>query len=154
MRLYLDTSVLSALFDVRNPERAEITREFFEARSSDRLIVSDLTLAEIAATPREALRQAMAGVAGRYETVAVVPEADRLASRYIEAGAVPEVFSADAYHVAVAVVSKADVVVSWNFRHLVRRTTRDIVNMVNTMHGHARVEIAAPGELLQAGGEG
>jgi predicted nucleic acid-binding protein len=31
MTLYLDTSVLSALFDARNPERVEITREFFEA---------------------------------------------------------------------------------------------------------------------------
>jgi len=40
MTLYPDTSVLSALFDARNPERAEITREFLEARSSDTLIVS------------------------------------------------------------------------------------------------------------------
>ena len=148
MTLYPDTSVLSALFDARNPERAEITREFLEVRSSDTLIVSELTLAEIAATPSEALRQAMAGVADRCETVAVVPEADRLASRYIEAGAVSEAFSADSYHIATAVVCNANVVVSWNFRHIVRRRTRDIVNMVNTMHGYAHIEIAAPGELL------
>jgi len=96
MTLYLDTSLLSALFDTRNPERAEITKEFFAARISDRLLVSELTLAEIAATPSDDLRAAMAEVAERCETVAVSTDADRLASRYIEAGAVSEAFSADA----------------------------------------------------------
>jgi hypothetical protein len=43
MTLYLDTSVLSALFDTKNPERLEITKEFFAARASDRLVVSRLT---------------------------------------------------------------------------------------------------------------
>jgi predicted nucleic acid-binding protein len=95
MTLYLDTSVQSALFDTRNPERVEITREFFAARISDRLLVSELTLAEIAAMPSEALRKAMAEVADRCETVAVVTDADRLASQYIEAGAVSEAFSAE-----------------------------------------------------------
>ena len=148
MTLYLDTSVLSALFDTRNPERVEITREFFVTRISDRLLVSELTLAEIAATPSEALRRAMAEVADRCETVEVGTDADRLASQYIEAGAVSEAFSADAYHIAIAVACGADMVVSWNFRHIVRRKTRDVVNMVNTMHGYAHIEIVAPGELL------
>jgi len=39
-------------------------------------------------------------------------------------------------------------VVSWSFRHIVRRKTRDVVNMVNTMHGYAHIEIVGPGELL------
>ena len=92
MPLYLDTSVLSALFDTRNPERVEITRELFVARLSDRLLVSELTFAEIVATPSEALRRAMAEVAGRCETVAVVTDADRLASQSTGAGAVSEAF--------------------------------------------------------------
>ncbi len=57
-----------------------------------------------------------------------------------EAGVVSEPFAADAYHVAVAVVCGADVIVSWNFRHIVRRKTRDIVNMVNTLRGYAHIE--------------
>lgn len=135
MILYLDTSVLSALFDARNPERVEITKEFFVARTSDRLLVSELTLAEIAATPSHDLRVAMAEVADRCETIDIGTDADRLASRYIEAG-------------AIAVTCAADMVVSWNFRHIVRRKTRDVVNMVNTMHGYPHIEIVAPGELL------
>jgi predicted nucleic acid-binding protein len=119
MKIYLDTSVLSAMFDTRNPERLEITKEFFAGRATDRLVVSELTLAEVAATPNEEMRAAMSKVADRCEAVSVTPDADRLATRYIEAGAVSESFAADAYHVAIAVVCGADVIVSWNFRHIV-----------------------------------
>jgi predicted nucleic acid-binding protein len=52
MTLYLDTSVISAMFDKRNPERQEITKEFFETRSDDRMIISELTLVEIARRTR------------------------------------------------------------------------------------------------------
>lgn len=148
MKIYLDTSVLSAMFDTRNPERLEITKEFFAGRVADRLVVSELTLAEIAATPDAEMRTGMSTLADRFETVPVTPDADRLAVQYIGAGAFSEAFSADAYHVAIAVVCGADVILSWNFRHIVRRKTRDVVNMVNTMQGYAHTEIAAPGELL------
>ncbi len=142
MTLYLDTSVLSALFDIRNRERAEITREFFAARVSDRLIVSELTLAEIRATPSEDLRRAIQEVADRFETVGVATGVDRLASRYIEAGAVAESYPADAYHIAIAVVCEANMVAGWNIRHSVRRKMRDVVNMVNIIEGHPHIILA------------
>ena len=52
MTLYLDTSVISALFDERNPERQALTKDFFEGRTADRLLVSELTLAEATLTWR------------------------------------------------------------------------------------------------------
>jgi len=48
----------------------------------------------------------------------------------------------------VAVVNDLDIVLSWNFRHIVRRKTKDIVNMVNTMQNQRHIEITTPGELL------
>ena len=148
MRIYLDTSVLSAMFDARNPERLEITKEFFEQRAADQLVVSELTLAEITATPNSEIRKAMLEMAERFETVQVAPDADRLAAKYIDAGAFVEAFSADAYHVAIAVVCGVDVILSWNFRHIVRWKTRDTVNMVNTREGYPHIEISSPGEML------
>ena len=111
MRIYLDTSVLSARFDARNPERLEITKDFFAGRSADRIVVSELTLAEIAAR-QNLVRTAMSKLADRCETVLVTPDADRLATRYIDFGAVSEAFSADAFHIAIAVICGADVIVS------------------------------------------
>lgn len=148
MTLYLDTSVISALFDSRNPERQEITKEFFATRTTDRILISELTLVEISHTPDAQLRNEMHEISERFEAVPVAEQADRLSLRYIKGGAIAKAYQADAYHVAVAVMAKADMVVSWNFRHLVRRKTRDIVNMINTMAGYPHIEIVAPGELL------
>ncbi len=80
--------------------------------------------------------------------VPVTDDAESLALQYIEAGAVSDTYAADAYHIAIAVACKADILVSWNFRHIVRRKTRDIVNMINTVAGYPHMEIVSPGELL------
>ena len=53
----------------------------------------------------------------------------------------------DAIHVAVAVLSRRDVLVSWNFRHLVNRLRRALVNEVNILAGHPTIEIVAPPEV-------
>ena len=148
MTLYLDTSVISALFDERNPERQALTKDFFEGRTADRLLVSELTLAEVENTPSEDLRRSMRAITDRYDVVSVTEDAERLAHRYVEAGAVGSTYAADAYHIAIAVVCTADILVSWNFRHIVRRKTRDIVNMINTAVGYPHLEIVSPGELL------
>jgi predicted nucleic acid-binding protein len=107
-----------------------------------------LDTSAIANTPNAELRKEMQEIAERFEAIAVTEEVDRIASRYSREGAIAEAFSADAYHIAVAVMVKADMVVSWNFRHMVRRKTRDVVNMVNTIAGYPHIEIVAPGELL------
>lgn len=41
-----------------------------------------------------------------------------------------------------------DYLLSWNFKHLVRLKTRDIVRMVNTLKGLKNLEIITPAELL------
>jgi predicted nucleic acid-binding protein len=148
MTLYLDTSVVSALFDSRNPERQEITRDFFDLRSGDRMLVSELTLAEIEATADLQHKQEMARTIAPFEAVSVTDEVEELAQQYVAAGAVPQRHLADAYHIALGVIYRVDMVVSWNFRHMVRHKTRDTVNMVNTTTGRAHLEIVSPGELL------
>ena len=73
---------------------------------------------------------------------------EQLSAEYVKHGAVSERYPEDAYHVAVAVLNDLDIVLSWNFRHIVRRKTKDIVNMVNTIRNQRHIEIATPGELL------
>ena len=46
-------------------------------------------------------------------------DAATLAAHYMAAKVVPVRYAEDADHVAVAVVHKMDMVVSWNFKHLV-----------------------------------
>ncbi len=51
MKMYLDTSVISALFDDRNPERQALTEEFFSRIDIYDVYISELTIAEIESTP-------------------------------------------------------------------------------------------------------
>jgi predicted nucleic acid-binding protein len=148
MRIYLDTSVLSALFDARNPERQELTKEFFSRIDEHEVFISDLTRVEIEETPDEELRDKMRGVIADFHVLPSQVAVEQLSGAYINQGAVPEKYPEDAYHIAVAVVNDLDIVLRWNFRHIVRRKTKDIVNMVNTMQNQRHIEIGTPGELL------
>ena len=148
MKIYLDTSVISALFDDRNPERKVLTEEFFsEIRIYDTYIF-ELTIAEIERTPDQTLRDKMKQAVKGFSILEINESVEELAKEYIKYGAVPESYLEDAYHIAVAVLNEMDYLLSWNFRHIVRRRTKDVVRMVNTLRKQKQIEIIAPGELL------
>lgn len=148
MKVYLDTSVISALFDDRNPERKQFTEEFFRQADSFDVSISELTMAEIERTPDVSLRGSMKSTVGRFPVLPADVNVERLAREYIRHGAVPLDYAEDAYHIALAATSGVDFLLSWNFKHIVRRKTRDVVRMVNTMHGFGPLEITTPAELL------
>lgn len=70
-----------------------------------------------------------------------------LADRYIAAGIFSRAVSADALHVAAAVLMRHEILLSWNFRHLVNRTRRAAVSAVNIRLGLPAIDIIAPPEL-------
>jgi predicted nucleic acid-binding protein len=147
-RVYLDTTVPSAYFDDRAPDRLRLTREFWANRLPGfGATVSDLVAAEIAETPDEERRAKMLALVQDIAIVAVTPEAETLAEEYVARGIFPEKYSSDALHVALATVEGIPNVVSWNFEHLVKLRTRREVNLVNALKGYMPVEILAPPEL-------
>ncbi|MEM2047111.1 MAG: type II toxin-antitoxin system VapC family toxin [Candidatus Jordarchaeales archaeon] len=148
MRVYLDTSVISALFDERNPERKRLTEAFIRKRGDFEVYVSEISIAEVERTPEIKLRNKMRRAISELLVVPVTDDVERLASEYIRYGAVPEDYPEDAYHIAIAVINDMDFLLSWNFRHIVRRKTRDIVRMVNTLMGVRQIDIMTPAELL------
>ena len=148
LKTYLDTSVISALFDERNPERKSLTESFFKEIESFAPSISEITIAEIEQTPDPALRSKMRGMASRFPVLFLTDDVEGLANEYVHYGAVSEGYFEDAYHIAVAVINEMDCILSWNFRHIVRRKTRDIVKMVNTVNAFRHIEIMTPAELL------
>ncbi len=148
LKIYLDTSVISALFDARNPERKSLTESFFEQIESFDPFISEITTAEIERTPDLTLRSKMREVALQFQAIPLTDDVEWLANEYVRYGAVPESYLEDAYHIAVAVINEMDCILSWNFRHIVRRKTRDIVRMVNSIDTFRQIEIMTPAELL------
>lgn len=148
MKIYLDTSVMSALFDDKNSERKVLTEEFFSKIGIYDVYISELTVAEIEKTPDQTLRSKMKQVVKGFSVLEISESVEELAKEYVKYGAIPESNPENAYHVAIAVLKEMDYLLSWNFRHIVRRRTKDIVKMVNTLRNLKPVEKMTPGELL------
>jgi len=148
MRVYLDTSVISALFDERNPERKSLTESFFKEIERFEAHISEITIAEVKRVPDLELQSKMRRTMSQFSILSLTNDVEWVAKEYIRYGAIPEGYPEDAYHIAIAVINEMDYLLSWNFKHIVRRKTRDIVRMVNTLNRLRHIEIMTPAELL------
>ena len=148
-RYYIETSVWNFLLEEDRPERREITERFFhQVEGLGVITISDVVTREVARAP-QAKREALERLFQRHNPVLLeeVPEVLVLADRYITEGLIPAKYVNDALHVAVAVVHEQDVVVSWNFEHLVKLKTRFGVNGLNRLLGYREIEIVSPEEV-------
>ena len=147
-RVYLDTTVPSAYYDDRAPDRQRLTQEFWQGRRLEMdAVISTITLLEIRNTPNEDKRQKMEALVRNLTVLSFSNEADNLAQEYVRRGVFPKKYTSDANHVAIAVVHGIGYLASWNFRHLVKVNTRREVNLVNALEGYNPIEIVAPPEL-------
>lgn len=71
----------------------------------------------------------------------------KVAADYVGAGVFSPLSYNDALHVAAAVLTHQDVLLSWNFKHLVNRRRRAQINEINISSGFPTIEIVAPPEL-------
>lgn len=147
LRVYLDTSVLSVAVDDRSLERRELTETFFKRAGDYDLSVSEMTLHEIEQTQRAEKREAMRNLLAGVVVHSITESMLTLAQRYREEAIFSPAMEEDSIHVAVAVLTRPDVLLSWNFRHLVNRQRRGMVNQLNLALGLPVIEILAPPEL-------
>ena len=70
-----------------------------------------------------------------------------MADRYILENVVGKTSRADCQHIAMATIVKADVLVSWNFKHIVNLERIRGYNGVNLMLGYNQIEIRTPKEI-------
>ncbi len=146
LRVYLDTSVIGGWAD---EEFAEDSRRLFTLAQSSRLriLVSDVVIAELENAPAE-VRDALMGIAtSAIETVPITVEVLALRDAYLAAGVLGRKWIDDATHVAAATVARADAIVSWNFRHIVRLDKIKAYNAVNLMNGYGVLNILTPAEV-------
>lgn len=117
-RVYVDTSVIGGCFDA---EFAVAGQELLNMAKDGRIVMllSDLVADELADAPRR-VRQTMATLATAHvELIRSNRESENLRNAYLAAGVVGPARGADAHHAALATTSDADLIVSWNFKHIV-----------------------------------
>ena len=145
-RIYTDTSVLGGCED---DEFREPSRRLLEAfqRGELTLVLSELTVRELETAPA-GVRIVLGRVPSvNIETLALSSEAEELATAYILDGAIATRMRADALHIALATVARVDVLVSWNFKHIVNLKRIHAYNAVNLKRGYPVLEIRTPREV-------
>lgn len=75
-------------------------------------------------------------------------ESRRLRDGYPDAGVVKAPHFNDAHHVAIATVSGADMIVSWNFKHIVHYDKIRQFNRINIEAGYTAIQIYCPLEVI------
>ena len=81
------------------------------------------------------------------EVLQLDAEAKDLAEAYVAAGVVSARMRVDAQHIAMATVASVDVLVSWNFKHIVNLQRIHGYNSVNLRKGYPMIEIRTPREV-------
>jgi len=146
-RIYIDTSVIGGCFD---DEFAYWSNKLFdECIGGFKIaVISDITTSELEGAP-EKVRNRIDDIPAKFiEKLDINEESQELAANYIKFKAISPKYLNDASHIAVSTVSKVDVLVSWNFHHIVNYRRINLYNSINMMFGYPLIEIRTPREVL------
>jgi predicted nucleic acid-binding protein len=151
-RFYFDTSVFGGVFDT---EFEEESLQLFEMLKSGKIICvfSDLTESELLGAPKRVRDYFAYLPKERMERVVVNDEILTLATKYIEEKVVGQTSFDDCVHIATATISKVDILVSWNFKHIVNVYRIRGYNSINIRANYQSLEIRSPKEIIGYEGE-
>ncbi len=117
-RFYIDTSVFGGYFDI---EFEEITKELiFEVlRDKITILYSEMTESELVNAPENVKNLIKSFPVDSIEYLEITREVLHLADSYIQEKVVGKTSREDCIHIALATLNRADVLISWNFKHIV-----------------------------------
>ena len=146
-RIYIDTSVIGGCFDEEFKVWSNLLFEnFFSGRNI--AVISETTLDELTDAPVEVQTQIKNIPNGFLEVIELSDEILKLANDYISSGILGEKSREDALHIASATVCEVDLIVSWNFKHIVNLDKIRKYNAVNILNGYRYIDIRTPMEVI------
>ena len=146
MRIYIDTSVFGGCYD---EEFQEWSLGLFELIRDGKYkaVISDISEAELQFAP-DHVRQLRKELGAKHlDVIKLSTEAQALAAAYIKERIVTKKSQADTEHIAIATIAQVDLLVSWNFKHIVNYDRIRLYNAVNLKLGYKLLEIRSPRDL-------
>ena len=145
-RIYIDTSVFGGYFD---EEFSEHTIPLFERLKNNEftLLFSTVTQDELESAPEKVKNLVKSIRTESTEFLEATDEVIDLATEYITEKVVGHTSFADCLHIAIATISRADFLVSWNFKHIVNVQRIRGYNSINIKNGYKQLEIRSPREF-------
>lgn len=146
MRIYVDTSVFGGCFDSEFEHWSNLLFEYFKI-GKYKAVISEVSEFELKVAPTY-IQQILADIPHKnLEIVKLTQEAKQLSEQYIKEKIVTKKSLADMQHIAVATVQQVDLLVSWNFKHIVNYNKIRLYNAVNLKYGYKILEIRNPRDL-------
>ena len=146
-RVYIDTSVVGGYFD---EEFEDDTKKFFSRVFNEDFIIyfSEISETELSLAPAKVkdLKDRIPSTCYRF--IELDEESKYLAQVYIDEKILGITSYNDAYYIALATINRLDVVVSWNFKHIVNFDKIKLFNSVNLKLGYPVIDIRSPLEFI------
>jgi len=146
MKIYVDTSVFGGCFDPEFQIWSNRLIDMFK-EGKHKAVISDISEFELKFAPKY-IQQILESIPGKnFEVVKLTEEAKYLSEHYIKEKIVTRKFLADTQHIAIATIQQVDILVSWNFKHIVNYAKIMLYNSVNLKYGYKMLEIRNPRDL-------
>ena len=154
LKVYLDTSVVSYLHQEDAPEKMQDTLSLWELFKQGvyEVYVSDIVCREIDRCSEEKLNILLDYLDQiEYHELETDSNTIELAGKFIDFGILKKKSFDDCQHIAVAILAGCDVIISWNFKHIVNVKTVKGVKVITTLEGYKDLLIYPPSVLLEEG---
>ena len=153
-KIYLDTSVISYLKQEDSPNEMNDTVEFWELLKMGAydVFISEVTVGELSKCP-EPKRTELFSLLNElnFNEIKVSGNEDiaNLAIDIFKERLLPEKSVNDRLHIAAAMMNGCNILVSWNFKHIVNVKTIDGVRMISLKNNLNPIDIYTPTMLLE-----
>ena len=152
-KIYIETSVFNFYFADDAPDKKQDTLKLFKEIKNGLYVpyTSAYVLQELTRA-NEPKQSQMTALISEYDMYFLEQGDDirTLAGLYVSDGVIPEKHLTDALHIAAATVNDLDIIVSYNFQHIVKRKTVLMTESINLRAGYKRIGIFSPTEVIES----
>ena len=152
LKVYLDTSVVSYLMQVDAPDETKITLRLWEKFKTGiyDIYLSQVDFAEMdkCEEPKLSFLKSKLNEID-YEILEIKDSTQKLATEIINMGILTNKSFDDCTHIAVAIENECDIIVSWNFKHMVNVKTINGIRAINLLKNQKNINILNPLTLLE-----
>jgi len=147
IRTYVDTSVYGGVFD---DEFDIASQKFFnQVKGKEFILVTSVVVQDELNSAPEDVKVFFFEMLSYSEIIPMTQEALNLRESYLEAGIVSSKYANDALHVAMATIAGCDMILSWNFKHIVHFDKIPLYNAINVLKGYHPISIYSPWEVIR-----
>jgi hypothetical protein len=147
-RFYIDSSVWGGIFDKAFEVETSLLFDIIKTEQIE-CLYSDITESELAKAP-ERVWLFFENFLNK-QKVEITPEALNLAEMYVNEKVVGNTSFDDCVHIATATIHRADLLISWNFKHIVNVYRIRGYNAINMKLGYPILNIHSPKEIIGYG---